>query len=307
MFEKINSKVSRYRKKMSLRMILALLILVFVVVEILNISVEIDPRYSLSKRLEARGSLQLQEKVLPKDGVILPIEWRGFGEKMIKIGVIDSEKFEGLYVSRGGLGEYEKSLLFDKNTYELIVNEQNSGTILNLLWAFGLVNENAILRNGPMQDEQYGGAENFASTGGWSLSAGDAMDYYSIVELVSLTAEQQELVEEVAKNIYRPCCGNSTYFPDCNHGMAMLGFLEIMASQNVSEQEMYNAALTLNSFWFPQTYVTIAKYFANRGVDWNELDAKVILGSSYSSGAGYQDILQKVEPAVVSGGGSCGV
>src|SRR3990167_10845977 len=102
MFEKINSKVSRYRKKMSLRMILALLILVFVVVEILNISVEIDPRYSLSKRLEARESLQLQEKVLPKDGVILPIEWRGFGEKMIKIGVIDSKKFEGLYVSRGG-------------------------------------------------------------------------------------------------------------------------------------------------------------------------------------------------------------
>ncbi|OGZ62754.1 MAG: hypothetical protein A3H51_00575 [Candidatus Spechtbacteria bacterium RIFCSPLOWO2_02_FULL_38_8] len=307
MFEKINSKVSQYRKKISLRMILALLILVFAVVEILNISVKIDPRYSLSKGLEPRGSLQLQEKVLPKEGVILPIEWRGFGEKMIEIGVIDSEKFEGLYISKGGLEEYEKSLLFDKNTHELVINEQNSGAILNLLWAFGLVNKNSILEEGPMQDKQYGGAQNFASTGGWSLSAGDAMDYYSAEKLVVLNEKQQKLVEEVAKNIYRPCCGNSTYFPDCNHGMAMLGFLEIMAEQGATEQEMYDAALLLNSFWFPQTYMTIAKYFNERGVDWEKVDAKIVLGNSYSSAIGYQDILQKVEPPAVSGGGSCGV
>ena len=30
---------------------------------------------------------------------------------------------------------------------------------------------------------------------------------------------------KIAKGIYRPCCNNSTYFPDCNHGMAMLGLL----------------------------------------------------------------------------------
>jgi hypothetical protein len=49
------------------------------------------------------------------------------------------------------------------------------------------------------------------------------------MDLIPLTAEQQALVEEVAAEIYRPCCNNSTLFPDCNHGMAMLGFLELLA------------------------------------------------------------------------------
>jgi len=286
-------------------MILALLILVFVVVEILNISVEIDSRYSLSKRLEARESLQLQEKVLPKDGVILPIEWRGFGKKMIKIGVIDSEKFEGFYVSRGGLGEYEKSLLFDKNTYELIVNEQNSGTILNLLWALGLANKNPILETGPMA--QYGDMGNFASTGGWTLAKEGAMDHYSRHKFFNLTPEQQKLVERVSKNIYRPCCDNPTHFPDCNHGMAMLGLLELMASQGISEQEMYEAALQVNALWFLEEYSTIARYLASKNQTLWAADPKEILGRDYSSASGFRRVASLVPQVKSQGGSGCSI
>ena len=98
-----------------------------------------------------------------------------------------------------------------------------------------------------MTDKQFGGADKFASTGGWSLSKGNAMDHYSRHNFVVLTQAQAELVERVSKNIYRPCCNNSTYFPDCNHGMAMLGLLELMASQNISEGQMYKIALSVNS------------------------------------------------------------
>ena len=122
-----------------------------------------------------------------------------------------------------------------------------------------------------------------------------------------LTPEQQKLVDEVSKNIYRPCCNNSTHFPDCNHGMAMLGILELMASQGLSEEEMYKTALQVNAYWFPETYLTIAKYFENQGVSWDKVSAKEILGFNYSSGSGYQNLLQKIKPEEIKGGGSCGV
>ena len=199
----------------------------------------------------------------------------------------------------------EKQLLLGKSNGTIKINQQNAGFFLNFLWAFGLSNKNSILENGPMMDPQYGGAENFASTGGWTIANGNIMNHYSAHSFVVLTKEQQELVERVSKNIYRPCCGNSTYFPDCNHGMAMLGLLELMASQGVSEQDMYKIALQVNSFWFPGTYLTIAKYFGMRNVEWKDINPKEVLGEIYSSGQGYKRILQELEPEKIQGGGGC--
>ncbi|MBI2406221.1 MAG: hypothetical protein HYV25_01400, partial [Candidatus Harrisonbacteria bacterium] len=104
------------------------------------------------------------------------------------------------------------------------------------------------------------------------------------------------MVERVAKGIYRPCCGNSTYFPDCNHGMAMLGLLELMAAQGVSESDMYRAALAVNSFWFPDTYLTIATYMQHRGTAWKNVDPKDALGADFSSATGYRRVMQEVAP-----------
>lgn len=163
-----------------------------------------------------------------------------------------------------------------------------------LFWALGLANKNPILENGPMMDKQYGGAGNFASTGGWTLAKGNTMDHYSQHALITLTSEQQALVEKISKGVYRPCCGNSTYFPDCNHGMAMLALLELMASQNVSEQDMWKTALIVNSYWFPDTYLTIAIYMKEKGVDWKDVSPQEMLGADYSSAQGFRNISSEV-------------
>ena len=249
----------------------------------------------------------LEAKVLPPEGVVLPVRWGDLGAKMVSAGVIDEKKFEQLYANRGGLTDETKALLYGESNGNLRITSENSGMILNLLWAAGLGTKNDILESGPMTDKNYGGAGNFASTGGWTLAQGEAMNHYSRHPFVVLTPEQQQIVERVSKNIYRPCCNNPTHFPDCNHGMAMLGLLEIMASQGVSEKEMYKVALQVNAYWFPDTYLTIAKYLESKGVDWSEADPREILGADYSSGSGYQKIQSQVTVPVPKSGGSCGV
>jgi len=233
---------------------------------------------------------------------------------MIAAGVIDRAKFEAIYARRGarlpdgqGLTDYEKQLL-EGETRKLKITQENASFILNMLWALGLGNKNEILEKGPMMDSRYGGAGNFASTGGWAIAKGNTMDHYSRHEFIKLTLEQQKLVEEVSKNIYRPCCDNPTYFPDCNHGMAMLGLLELLASQGVSESDMYKIALAVNSYWFPDTYLTIAKYLKEKkNIDWADADPKEILGYNYSSASGYQNILSQVAQPETQSGGGCGI
>lgn len=199
-------------------------------------------------------------------------------EQLIEAGVIDPEKF--------GAGVR---------------------TDLNILWAFGLANKNPILEEGPMMDPSSGGPEYFASTGGWTLAKGDAMEHYSKHSFVVLTPEQQELVEEVSKNIYRPCCNNPTYFPDCNHGMAMLGLLELLVSQGANEEDLYRAALEANSRWFPDTYAAIGEYLSLEGKSLDSVNPKEILGAEFSSASGYRMVLSRITPPENRGGASCGV
>lgn len=246
--------------------------------------------------------------MLSPEGVVLPIDWGGRGKKLVEAGVIDQEKFEAIYERRGGLGETEKKLLAGKNNGEILITNENSGVLLNLFWAFGLANKNSILEEGPMQDPRYGGgASRFASTGGWTLAEGSTMDHYSSHAWVVLTPEQQALVEKVSKRIFRPCCGNSTHFPDCNHGMAMLGLLELLAAEDIGEEEMYRIALRVNSYWFPSTYLTIAKYYAEQGISWDEVSFKEVLGPDYSSARGFRRVRSAVEPVQRQGGPGCGV
>ena len=116
------------------------------------------------------------------------------------------------------------------------------------------------------------------------------MRHFSVHSYFDLTVEQQELVEGVSRGIYRPCCGNSTHIPDCNHGMAMLGLLELMASQGATEDEMWNAALAVNSYWFPDHYRTIATYLGEKSIVWKDVDPREVLGYNYSSAEGYARI-----------------
>lgn len=249
----------------------------------------------------------LFEQVLPKDGVVLPINWNDFGKRMVEEGVIDGPLLESIYKERGGLNKEELSLLYGENNGNIIINQQNSSFILNLLWAFGLANKNLILDEGEMVNPKYNGAGNFASTGGWTISKENSMNYYSKYSFITLSDEQQELVERVSRNIYRPCCNNPTSFPDCNHGMAMLGLLELLAKEGLSEEDMYNIALKVNSYWFRDAYFNIARYFDMKGISWNEVNPEEILGFEYSSASGYVNVLEKIDPVQLQRGESCGV
>lgn len=247
-----------------------------------------------------------EEAVIPNEGVTLPVRWGELGVGLVGNGVIDEQKLEALYAERGGFTDEMRSFLRDKGSEKVVMNRENSGYLLNLFWALGLGTKNTILEKGPMMDPRYGGAGNFASTGGWTLARDGAMSHYSRHSFFTLTSEQQALVEKVSQNIYRPCCGNSTYFPDCNHGMAMLGLLELMASQGVSEGDMYAAALKVNSYWFPNNYLTIASYMETKGTPWNKVDPKQMLGAEFSSAGGYQAIVSKVRLPSFQGGVGCG-
>ena len=249
----------------------------------------------------------LEEKILPTDGVVLPVVWGDLGAKLVSVGAIDAEKFKAIYEQRGTFSpEYEK-LLLGQNDDQLKITKENAGYLLNLFWALGLASKNDILENGEMVNPAYGGAGNFASTGGWTIAKGNPMDHYSQHRFFNLTPEQQALVDKVSRGIYRPCCGNSTHFPDCNHGMAMLGLLQLLAKEGLSETEMYDVALAVNSYWFPETYMNVARFFQNNYVEWEGVDSALALGASISSVNGYARVLSEIEPVVPQGGGGCGV
>lgn len=264
-------------------------------------------RQPVSTAVAAPDAAALEAKILPSEGKKIPVTWGDLGKRMVDAGIIDPVKFAALYAERGGLNPDEKLLLEGAENGQLTITPLNAGFLLNLLWAVGLGNKNPVLEQGSMVDKQYGGPSGFASTGGWTLARGGPMLHYSMHTLVTLTPDQQALVERVAKGIYRPCCGNSTFFPDCNHGMAMLGLLELMASQGASEDQMFRTALDVNTYWFPDTYLTIAKYMATKNISWDATDPRTILGADYSSAQGFQRVSSELAPTTGGGGGSCGV
>lgn len=278
------------------------------------VDISITPKGSQTKAIrqveitntKSVDSSKLQSQVLPATGVTLPIQWGNLGKRMIDDGVIDETKFRAIFQTT--LAPNEETMLNGSLSKEPIMTAANSRFLLDILWAFGLANKNEILEKGEMVDKQYGGAGNFASTGGWTLAKGKAMDHYSKHAYIVLTNQQQELVDRVSRGIFRPCCGNSTHFPDCNHGMAMLGLLELMAAGGADEQEMYSVALKVNAYWFPQTYLDLATYFEEQGTTWEKVDPKIVLGNEYSSAGGYQATRQKIQslPKSASSGGGCG-
>lgn len=248
---------------------------------------------------------KLQNKVI-KEKYVFKINWGDLGKKMIEDGVIDKTK---LAQAVTGKDELPKDLdkYFSQGQNKIELTQANSQFWVDVLWGLGLANKNAILEKGQMVEGNQ--TANFASTGGWTLGVSEPMQYYSKYSYINLSDKQQKIVEEIAGNIYRPCCGNSTAFPDCNHGMAALGLIELMVSQNFSKEEIYKTALAFNSYWFPDTYLNIAYHFDKAGKDYNEISAKELLSKTFSSAMGYAVIAKEAEGVqwpLLQGGGSCG-
>ncbi len=297
--------------KILLIIILALINIAFIMLALKNDDIKLFSFIKEKILTFQRGAFF--EEINPSKGYGIGVKFGNLGPKMLEIGVIDFDKFKDVYKDNNPLTDEQIKILKDGSSEEIKITTENSHFLLNFFWALGLANKTRILEEGDMVTYSDGQAGNFASTGGWSLGKEDSMNYYSNNSIIPMTQAQEDLVLKVSSNIYRPCCDNPTSFPDCNHGMALLGVLELMASQGASEKEMYKAAKYINAFWFPSTYYDLAKYFeAKQGKKFSEIDGKVILGKDYSSATGYMNTKKWMtekglvdEPA--SGGGSCGV
>jgi hypothetical protein len=195
----------------------------------------------------------------------------------------------------------------------VVFSRENAYFLLNFFWAVGLANQNPILTDGPIQTASSNGVGGLASTGGWTLATRPVGEVFASLPLISLTATQQDLLEDVARAVYRPCCDNPTHMPDCNHGMAMLGLLELMASQNASREELFRAAKYANAFWYPTQTQEIAIYFQNtQGLDFAEINAEKMVGQAFSSGSSFQRLHQYLVGqgwlnTAPGSGSSCGV
>ncbi len=255
---------------------------------------------------------EVTAKVLPKSGFQSKIHLGNSIVKLVENGVIDKKKFEDIYSGRGGLSKDLANVLEAPTDKPILLTNDNSIIYVNLLWPIGLSNYTSINRQSPVNGKSL---FNFASTGGWNIGkAQNGGTYFNKFNIVSLTPDQEALVTKIAKNTYRPCCDNSTFFQDCNHGSALLGLIELGVSQGLTEDELYKEALHFNSFWFPNNYIQTALYFKiNKNTDWENVDAKEVMGYNYSAISQWNKNVQAEIAKIpnllpqTNGGAGCGV
>lgn len=275
-------------------------------------------RYSVYQQMAAEKESQAQyiatlaDEINPPEGYQLPAKYGNIGPALVAAGVIDYNAFVSLYEQNGQpLSDEQRAILTQGSDQPVVINSQNSYFLLNLFWAFGLANTNPILTEGLITQYGEGDVTRFASTGGWGLGTKSITELYASLAIVTLSADQQALVEKVAGMIYRPCCNNPTLFPDCNHGMAMLGMLELMAAQGASEDEMLEAAKYVNAFWFPQQAFETALYlkYLRQDIDFSDADPRLVVGEQLFSGSGFAQVHQWVQDSGLLGqapGGASG-
>jgi hypothetical protein len=264
------------------------------------------------KTLGNKSTAALYDQINPKYGYALTVSYGDLGPRLLDSGIIHYDAFAAIFTKAGNpLSAEQIEILKNGSEQEIVINAENAHFLLNYFWAVGLVNKNPILTEGPIVQNSGGQVERFASTGGWTLANKPITELYASIDLIALTPEQQARVEEVAAGVYRPCCNNPTYFPDCNHGIAMLGILELMASQGATTDQMFEAAKYVNAYWFPQQTLEMALYLkANQDIDFRDADARLVVGAELASASGaqmvYTDLQSKgLLQQAPDQGGSC--
>jgi hypothetical protein len=233
--------------------------------------------------------------VLPWAGHLCRIALKDSVVRTISEGVIDRDKYLAL---KGGADYLPADCLAALNAASdntIRLTTTNASEYVDLLWPVGLANHLSDNENGSLAGPD---VDNFASTGGWNLGhAETGGEYFNKYAIVDLTADAQELAVRVAKATFRPCCDNSTFFQDCNHGSALFAVLQLGASQGLDEDALYREALAFNSFWFPDTYIATALLFkALHQVDWVDVDPKLVMGPDYSTASGWdQNVWQPLQ------------
>ncbi len=206
--------------------------------------------------------------------------------RLVREGVIDPQKVEALYAQRGGTPAELKEAMAAASQRPIVINRENAGMYVNLLWPIGLANRLTANDESPIKGK---GLYRYASTGGWNLGKeANGGAYFNKFPIVELTEAQERRVLAVARHSFRPCCDNSTFYQDCNHGSALLGLLALGASQGLSEDQLYREALAFNAYWFPHKYAHTALYFkAVWNTDWGDTDPRQVLSAPLSSASGW--------------------
>ena len=226
------------------------------------------------------------------DGARLDIVPGSLGPQLLAAGAIEPSRFAQACASSGVPLDAERLRVLGTGSDTPIAFDTSSAHfLLNLFWAVGLANANPVLTRGPMVQNGLSRIASYASTGGWTLATRPVLEVYARLPLVPLTKEQQERLEEVAANVYRPCCDNATDFPDCNHGMAMLGLLTRLAAEDRDVDLLFAAAKVANRYWFPQESGQLARYVeTSRGVQYAQLDAREAGSRALFSASGLRKV-----------------
>ncbi|MGV8838853.1 MAG: hypothetical protein ACWA6X_00970 [Bauldia sp.] len=226
-------------------------------------------------------------QVLPDDGFQSRIALGDSIPKLVEAGVIDAERYLALYSIDGPAPADLAQVLTKPADVPMGLTRANAPYLVNLLWPVGL----STFMRGNFSSPLNGQArDSFASTRGWTLGRNiNGGTYFNRFPIVDLDFEQEALVVKVAQATYRPCCDNSTFFQDCNHGSALLGLLQLGSSQGLTEDELFSEALAFNSFWFPDNYVMTALYFeVFEKTNWADVDPRQVMAANFSSGSGWE-------------------
>ncbi len=241
--------------------------------------------YVKGKQNAALGALA--RKVLPLQGHTIDVSFGDSIQRLVAAGVISPDKFRRVYAKRGGLPKWIDHLFTQASSAPITLSFQTAPYLLNLLWPLGVATKTQFNAKSPMNGPKVG---QYASTGGWTLGqAPRGGGYFNKVEAVDLSASQDAVALEAAKNSYRPCCNNSTFFQDCNHGSALLGLYELAAAQGANVDELYAIGRIANTYWYPDEYLEMAYFFQKlKTTSWDKLTAKTILDKKFSSFTGWR-------------------
>ncbi len=235
------------------------------------------------------------EKVNPPEGYTINTRFNKIGWKLRKNGVIDLEKFKDRAKKAGNPLTEEQLEVFrpEVSNRKITITRDNSRFLLNFFWALGVINRNPLLLRGPITERGPTKINSYASIGGWNLGQKPPIDLFASQEVIDLTDEQWSRVKKVAENSYRPCCDNPTAFPDCNHGLAVLGMLQLLGAEGASVEQLYEATKYFNAYWFPEQYLGIYRYYRATDIafpSFSEADPEILVGGRHASLSGWRRV-----------------
>ena len=224
------------------------------------------------------------DEVTPEAGIDTGVRFGGAIPRLIAAGALVPDK---LPAPHGGLPGWVRRLFTGTSTETIRFDRERAPYLVNLLWPIGLANRVAFNRSSPINTAKIGG---FASTGGWTVGrAANGAAYFNRLAIAPLTERQEFLALAIATNTYRPCCDNSTFFQDCNHGSALLGLIELAAAQGLAADAIYRMALAANSYWFPEQYGRTAQFFTHFAKrSWRQASPPAVMGATFSTLTSWQ-------------------